>query len=75
MPGWPKEYGDGSIKGVLVRGGHEIDISWADGKLKSAVLYAGYDEDTIVKYGDVSNSLKLKAGETYKLDSQLETIK
>jgi alpha-L-fucosidase 2 len=75
MPGWPKEYGDGSIKGVLVRGGHKIDITWADGKLKSAVLHAGLNENTIVKYGDDTKPLALKAGETYKLNSQLRVIK
>jgi hypothetical protein len=75
MPAWPKEYGDGSIKGVLVRGGHKIDIAWKDGKLKSAVLHAGLKDHCIVKYGDVIKSLKLKAGKTYKLDSELEVTK
>ncbi|RKY09643.1 MAG: hypothetical protein DRP65_07605 [Planctomycetota bacterium] len=75
MPGWPKEYGDGSIKGVLVRGGHKIDITWANGKLKSAVLHAGLNENTIVKYGDDIKILKLRAGKTYKLNSQLRVIK
>jgi len=75
MPGWPKEYGDGSIKGVLVRGGHKIDITWANGKLKLAVLHAGLNENTIVKYGDDIKTLKLRAGKTYKLNSQLRVIK
>lgn len=75
MPAWPKNYADGSIKGVLVRGGHKIDITWANGKLKSAVLHAGHDENTIVKYGDDTKPLALKAGETYKLNSQLRVIK
>lgn len=75
MPAWPKEYADGSIKGVLVRGGHKIDITWKDGKLKSAVLYAGLNDHCVVKYDNVTKTLKLKTGETYKLDSQLEAIK
>ena len=74
MPGWPKKYADGSIQGVLVRGGHKIDITWKDGKLKSAVLHAGVDDSTILKYGNATNALELRAGETYRFDSRLAAM-
>jgi hypothetical protein len=48
----------------LVRGGHKIDITWVDGKLKSAVLHTGHDDHSIVKYGNLTKPLELKVGKT-----------
>jgi hypothetical protein len=72
LPAWPKDYPDGSIQGVLIRGGHKIDISWTGGKLKTATLHAGHDDHCIVKYGNVTQSLELKAAQTYRFDGQLQ---
>ncbi|MDZ8117833.1 glycosyl hydrolase family 95 catalytic domain-containing protein [Pontiella agarivorans] len=71
LPGWPESYADGSLNGVLIRGGHKMDISWADGKLKSAVLYAGKDGSCEIRYKELSRSLDLKAGKTYRLNAAL----
>ncbi|TWT75763.1 hypothetical protein CA13_73360 [Planctomycetes bacterium CA13] len=73
MPGWPEEYADGTMTGILVRGGHKIDVTWADGKLKSAVLYAGKDGPCEIHYRDASQTLELKAGEIYHMDGSLAT--
>ena len=67
LPAWPKSYADGSITKVLVRGGHQIDISWENGTLASATLYAGTDGPCEIKYGDQTKTLTLKAGESYPL--------
>jgi len=72
MPGWPKDYADGSIKGVLVRGGHKIDIAWEGGKLKSAVLYAGGDGECQIHYGDRDRTVILNAGRVYDIDRELQ---
>jgi alpha-L-fucosidase 2 len=68
MPAWPKEYSEGSIKGVLVRGGHKIDISWSAGELTSFTLYAGCDDRITVSYGDETRSLDCKAGKNYSFN-------
>ena len=70
MPAWPEEFAEGSIKGVLVRGGHKIDISWRAGQLASATLYVGRDDRITVSYGDDSRSLDCKAGKVYEFNSQ-----
>lgn len=75
MPGWPEEYADGTMAGVLVRGGHKLDISWVDGALKSALLYAGKDSRCEIHYGDVTQRLDLEAGEIYRLDGRLQVSK
>jgi len=75
LPALPSTWASGSVKGLRGRSGLVVDIIWSDGKLKSAVLYAGLNDHCVVKYDNITKALKLKAGETYKLDSQLKTIK
>jgi hypothetical protein len=73
LPAWPGEFADGSIQGVLVRGGHRIDIAWEHGKLKSATLYAGSKDNVTITYGDRTRSLACRPGAVYRFDSQLNS--
>jgi len=73
LPAWPKDYPDGSITGVLVRGGHKVDLAWAGGRLVSATLHARSDDSGTIVCGDVKRSFEFKAGGRYEFDGELQT--
>jgi alpha-L-fucosidase 2 len=65
LPAWPKEYPDGSLRGVLVRGGHKLDLTWAAGKVVSATFHAGRDDSGTVCHRGIEKAFEFKAGTRY----------
>lgn len=43
MPAWPASWGEGNVRGLRVRGGAELSMSWAGGRPRSATLTAMRD--------------------------------
>ncbi len=63
LPALPDAWKSGSIKGLCVKGGAEVDIYWQDGGLTHTVVRAKCDIRTKVRYKEEIMELELKAGE------------
>ncbi len=67
----PKAWPAGQVTGLRARGGFEVDMTWAGGKLTRAVLRSAKGGSCKVRYGQKVVELKLPAGGSSTLDGQL----
>jgi alpha-L-fucosidase 2 len=63
LPALPKAWPSGSIKGLCVRGGAEIDLEWVMGKLTTCKVKAKAQVHTDIFYEDKSFKIALKENE------------
>lgn len=63
LPALPKAWESGFIKGLCVKGGAVIDITWEKGVLKECILRAKKNLHTVVKYRGFAENVDLTAGE------------
>jgi len=68
LPALPIQWKKGDVKGLRVRGGGVIDISWEEGKPIQVTMKALSDIRTTLCYGNQNIEVDLKNGEigTYK---------
>jgi len=70
LPALPSAWPDGAVKGLRARGGFEVDMRWARGRLVDAVVrrVAGSGAAR-VRYGERTVDVKLRPGEGLRLDA------
>ena len=64
LPALPGAWKSGSIKGLCVKGGAEVDLVWKDGKLETCILRARAAIRTKVRYGEQIREVSLQPGES-----------
>ncbi len=74
LPACPKDFPKGKLAGVRIHGGHKLDIEWAEGKLLSATIHAGKNDDCKIIFGTKSKTIELKAGKKYFFDKNLNLL-
>lgn len=65
LPALPKAWPNGSVRGLLARGGFSIDMSWKDGRLVNAYVRSLSGNPAVLRYGNVTKKLALKRGGVY----------
>ena len=70
LPALPAAWSRGSVAGLKARGGFEVSMSWADGKLIRAAILSRFGNECQVRIAGADEVRKLATarGKTYSLD-------
>lgn len=71
LPALPTAWSEGKLSGIRTRGGFELDIHWSKGTLVHCNVQSLQGMPVVVCYGDKQASLSLAAGESVRLDEEL----
>jgi alpha-L-fucosidase 2 len=64
LPALPSAWKSGSVSGLRARGGYEVAIRWAQGRLISAGIKSVWGGSCKVRYGSTTATLPLRPGKT-----------
>lgn len=62
LPALPATWQEGSVNGIRARGGFTVDMTWAGGRVKKAVISSSKGGKTTVAYNGTTRTVKVKAG-------------
>jgi alpha-L-fucosidase 2 len=66
LPSLPKAWPEGNVKGLMARGGYEVDIAWKDGQLTEAVIRSTHGGSVKLRYGGAERDLTLAAKASFR---------
>jgi alpha-L-fucosidase 2 len=74
LPALPSAWPTGHVKGLCARGAFVVDVEWKDGRLRQAGIESRRGNPCRVRYGEKVIRLETRAGETYRLDGELNGL-
>lgn len=74
LPALPAAWPEGSIRGLVGRGGYELDLEWREGRLHKASIRSRLGRPVRVRYGGKEAMLPERKG-TFYFDGRLQNIK
>lgn len=63
LPALPAEWAEGSLRGMLARGGYQVSMEWSGGKLTGGTVRATRAGLLKLRYGDKSVTVPMAAGD------------
>jgi len=72
LPALPDAWKNGKVSGLRARGGFQVDETWQNSKLVSAIIQSETGEPCSVNYGGRTVELKIKKGGSVTLNGALE---
>lgn len=70
LPALPKEWSNGSVRGLKAKGGFEISMSWKNGKLESATILSKLGQECRLRFLNV-NAISIISDDE-NIDSRIE---
>jgi alpha-L-fucosidase 2 len=71
LPALPAAWKDGKYMGLRARGGFQVDVTWAEGKLASATILSDSDAKCPVSYNGKTIQIECKKGKKINLLAEL----
>ncbi|WP_316767406.1 glycosyl hydrolase family 95 catalytic domain-containing protein [Pedobacter frigiditerrae] len=75
LPALPDAIPFGEVKGIIARGGFELNLKWNNGKLENVEVKSKVGGTCKLRYKNQAISIATKEGEVYKLNGDLKAIK
>lgn len=72
LPALPAAWPKGSVRGVRVRGGFEVDLEWAGGRLTHASVLSHRGGPCRVRLGEQVRTIPTQAGRRYGVDGEFD---
>jgi alpha-L-fucosidase 2 len=74
LPALPSAFSNGSVSGLLARGGYEVSITWKEGKLERAAITARQAKPLRIRYAGKEIEVHPKASQTLTFGPDLKAL-